>query len=276
MKKILITGGNGQLGHSFSSIYQEEYNILSLGRDKLDITNKDEILKVIETFEPSIVLNCAAMTDVDNAELDPKLANEINASSIKKILQLFDGLFIQISTDYVFDGEDGPFTEDSPTNPINSYGQSKLAGEKIIQENARDWLIIRTNVLFDIDSQASFLSWVVNSLKENKKINVVDDQINNPVFTDDLSDIIHLLISKKMRGIYHIGSDTLCSRYQFAQMIGDVWDLNTNNIHPIKTSALKKQIKTYIANRPMKSGLTSIFDLPSISLKKSLQKIRNS
>ena len=275
MQKILITGGDGQLGRSFSSNYQEKYNILSLGRDSLDITNEEQISKVIKEFQPSIILNCAAMTDVDNAERNPTLANKINSLSIKKVLELFNGLFIQISTDYVFDGKDGPFTENALTNPINSYGKSKLAGEKIIQENSNNWIIVRTNVLFDMNSQASFVSWVISSLKINKKINVVDDQINNPVFTDDLSNMIDMFINKDMRGIYHVGSDTLCSRYEFAQMIGRTWNLNIDNIYPIKTHSLKKKIKTYIADRPMKSGLISNFDLPTISLKKSLKKIRD-
>jgi len=275
MKNILITGGDGQLGNSFSSIYKEKYNILCLGKDLLDITKKNEVSHIIKKFHPDILLNCAAITNVDSAEKYPDIANDVNALSIKNILRLFDGLFIQISTDYVFDGKDGPFTEDAPTNPINHYGESKLYGEKIVKENAKDWLIIRTNVLFDLDSKASFLSWVINSLKINKQIHVVDDQINNPVFTDDLSHMIDILITKDMRGIYHIGSDTLCSRYEFAQMIGEVWNLNINNISPIKTNHLKKKIETYIANRPMNSGLISNFDLPNISLKNSLEKIRN-
>jgi len=275
MKKILITGANGQLGKSFSKIHEEEYDILSLSRDQLDITKKSEISKAIESFKPDIILNCAAMTDVDSAELNPKIAKKINADSIKKILELFDGLFIHISTDYVFDGKNGPFKEDAITNPINIYGKSKLYGEEIVKDYAKDWIIVRTNVLFDIGSKASFLSWVINSLKENKKINVVNDQINNPVFTDDLSSIIHLLISKNMRGIYHVGSDTLCSRYEFAKIIGDVWNLDINNIVPIKTSDLKKHTKSYIANRPINSGLSSKFDLPIISLRKSLEKIKN-
>ena len=158
MKNILITGGDGQLGNSFSSIYKEKYNILSLGKDLLDVTKKNEVSHIIKKFQPDILLNCAAITNVDAAEKYPDIANDVNALSIKNILQLFDGLFIQISTDYVFDGKDGPFTEDAPTNPINHYGKSKLYGEKIIKENAKDWLIIRTNVLFDLDSKASFFS----------------------------------------------------------------------------------------------------------------------
>jgi len=275
MKKILITGGNGQLGHSFSSIYQKEYNILSLGRDKLDITNKDEILKVIEAFEPDIILNCAAMTDVDGCEDNPIIAETINVLGIKNLLDVFKGFFIHISTDYVFDGKKGPYKESDIPNPINMYGKTKLFGEEIVKNNSNQWVILRTNVLFGLASKASFVSWVVNSLKENKEIFVVNDQINNPIWINDFAKIIDLVISNNLKGLFHVGSNTFCSRYEFANMIAEVFNLKKEKIHPISTKSLNQK-----AERPLKSGLISNKLLSkiqsgNIDLKKSLRELKN-
>lgn len=275
MKKILITGGDGQLGRSFSSNYQEKYNILSLGRDSLDITNEEQILKVIKEFQPNIILNCAAMTDVDGCEDNPIIAETINALAIKNLLDVFKGFFIHISTDYVFDGKKGPYKESDIPNPINMYGKTKLFGEEIVKNNSNQWVILRTNVLFGLASKASFVSWVVNSLKENKEIFVVNDQINNPVWINDFAKIIDLVISNNLKGLFHVGSDTLSSRYEFANMIAEVFNLKKGKIHPISTESLNQK-----AGRPLKSGLISnklLLKIQSdnIDLKKSLRELKN-
>lgn len=275
MKKILITGGDGQLGRSFSSNYQEKYNILSPGRDSLDITNEEQILKVIKEFQPNIILNCAAMTDVDGCEDNPIIAETINALAIKNLLDVFKGFFIHISTDYVFDGKKGPYKESDIPNPINMYGKTKLFGEEIVKNNSNQWVILRTNVLFGLASKASFVSWVVNSLKENKEIFVVNDQINNPVWINDFAKIIDLVISNNLKGLFHVGSDTLSSRYEFANMIAEVFNLKKGKIHPISTESLNQK-----AGRPLKSGLISnklLLKIQSdnIDLKKSLRELKN-
>lgn len=275
MKKILITGGDGQLGRSFSSNYQEKYNILSLGRDSLDITNEEQISKVIKEFQPNIILNCAAMTDVDGCEDNPIIAETINVLAIKNLLDVFKGFFIHISTDYVFDGKKGPYKESDIPNPINMYGKTKLFGEEIVKNNSNQWVILRTNVLFGLASKASFVSWVVNSLKENKEIFVVNDQINNPIWINDFAKIIDLVISNNLKGLFHVGSNTFCSRYEFANMIAEVFNLKKGKIHPISTKSLNQK-----AERPLKSGLISNKLLSkiqsgNIDLKKSLRELKN-
>ena len=185
-------------------------------------------------------------------------------------------MFIQISTDYVFNGKNGPYSESSKTNPLGIYGKSKLKGEEIVRDSFKNYLIVRTNVLFGGKSKANFLDWVVESLIINKEINVVDDQYNNPVSVNDLSKIIHNLISTKSRGIIHVGSDTLCSRFDFANMIANCWNLDNNYIKPISTEELSRKMKNYLAPRPLKSGLISLnTDLPTLSLKNSLKNIKN-
>ena len=230
MKKILITGGGGQLALSFYSMFKNKYQIFCLPRRKFDVTNINQIKSVLQKYNPDTILHCAAMTDVDGCEKDPTLAESVNSQSIKKIVDVFKGDFLYISTDYVFDGSCGPYEETDTPNPINIYGKTKLLGERILQKNSKNWTIIRTNVLFDLQSEASFLSWVINSLKEEKDIEVVDDQLNNPIWVNDFSYVIDLVIDKDIKGLFHIGSNKIYSRYEFAIMIAKVFELNYKKI----------------------------------------------
>ncbi|MDC0917544.1 dTDP-4-dehydrorhamnose reductase [Candidatus Marinimicrobia bacterium] len=271
MKKILITGGSGQLAQSFKFLFKHEYDLAVLDKKIFDITDPKIVEKTLQQEKPDIVINCAAMTDVDGCENDSERAYLINGLAIENFARSFDGLFIQISTDYVFDGKDGPYLESSETNPVSIYGKSKLLGEEIVKICFKNFLIIRTNVLFDINQNSSFLDWVIRSLSNNQKINVVNDQINNPVWTYDLSKTINFLINNNMNGIFHVGSDILCSRYKFAKIIAEVWDFDIVNIVPISTSDLFKQLDSYVADRPLKSGLITKFEkLPKISLMSAL------
>tara|TARA_A100000164_G_scaffold372469_1_gene401803 strand:- start:6053 stop:6889 length:837 start_codon:yes stop_codon:yes gene_type:complete len=277
MKKILITGSNSQLAVAIRKVFYQKYKLILKDRESMDVTNSNLVKECLINEKPDIIIYCSALTNVDLCEQEIELSNEINGYAINNFSKNFDGIFIYISTDYVFDGKDGPYNEDSSTNPINAYGESKLLGEKIVKENFSNHLIIRTNVVFDIGYSASFLDWVIKSLIVNKNIKVVNDQINNPIWTHDLANSIDYLINKKFNGLIHVGSDLLCSRYQFAQMIAKKWNLNKDFINPISTIELEKDLSSYIAKRPMKSGLISKYNfLPKISLDNSLKKLKNS
>ena len=201
MKKILVTGSEGQLGRCFSSFFKEKYTILNPSEVDFDITDQNKVKNFLKKYNPDIILNCAAMTDVDGCENNPEIAEKVNALSIKSMLEIFQGFFVHISTDYVFDGKEGPYKEEDNVNPISIYGKTKLLGEEIIIKNSKQWAILRTNVLFGIDSKSSFVNWVVNSLKFDKDINVVDDQINNPIWINDFATIINLVISNNINGL---------------------------------------------------------------------------
>jgi dTDP-4-dehydrorhamnose reductase len=133
MKKILITGGSGQLAQSFKLLFKHEYNLSVLDKKLFDITDPKIVEKTLVKERPDIVINCAAMTNVDGCENDSENAYLINGLAIENFVRFFDGLFIQLSTDYVFDGIDGPYLESSETNPISIYGKSKLLGEEIVK-----------------------------------------------------------------------------------------------------------------------------------------------
>lgn len=136
--------------------------------------------------------------------------------------------------------------------PINEYGRTKLKAESLIQSQSRNGLILRTNVLFDytVWTGASFVNWLVESLKNKKTITVVTDQFNNPIWTTDLADILIELIKRKVTGLYHTGGDEYISRYEFAQMIAQKFKLDTSLILPISTGELDQKAK-----RPLKGGL---------------------
>ena len=262
--RILITGAFGQLGHALQSILSKKsnYELICTGRKvkkgqegiPLDIRNQVALKELINTTAPDILINLAAMTNVDACELNPKLAGEINVAGLQHICDSFEGKIIHLSTDYVFDGTSGPYKESDPINPISIYGKTKLASEHILLEKDIKNLIIRGNVLYDYSphTSASFLNWVVSSLKGNQEIKVVEDQFNNPTWTRSMSDIIELSIENDLEGIIHWGDSEHISRFEFAKLIAKKFSLNESLIKPVLTSELNQP-----ARRPLQSGLST-------------------
>ena len=273
MIKILLTGANGQLGKTLSQFFKQnglnKIKLFSYNSSELDIRDTNFFFKCIKECSPDFILNCAAMTNVDLAERKPEISNEINAFSIQRIIEKIDNnkkLFknlpclIQISTDFVFDGVEGGYSRNSPTNPINNYGKSKELAESIIINSNLSWYILRVGGLYSNISLNNFYSWIVNSLGKNKKIDVVDDQISNPVSTFDLSHFIfNRIITKKnsieSKCIYHVGSEEEISRYDFALKIAKANNLNLSNIKRISTKELMTKNPNLIARRPYNSSL---------------------
>ena len=260
MKRILVTGASGQLGRAFIRKSRKKYNVLGTGRKysdlcpfkKGDITDRKFIKEIVDDYTPDVIVHFAAMTGVDKCEQNPYAAESVNIASVEWILNEFSGYFIFISTDYVFDGKDGPYSEKAKTNPINVYGKTKFEAESIIRSHSKKWLILRTNVLFDYTewTTASFVNWVVRSLRNRKSISVVLDQFNNPIWTDHLAHIINSLMEMDATGLYHSGSIEYISRYDFALMIAKKFELDHSLILPITTKALNQR-----ALRPLKGGL---------------------
>ena len=262
--RILITGAFGQLGHALQSVLSKKsnYELICTGRKikkgqegiPLDIRNQVALKEIINTTAPDILINLAAMTNVDACELNPKLAGEINVAGLQHICDSFKGKIIHLSTDYVFDGTSGPYKEDDPLNPISIYGKTKLASEHILLEKDIKNLVIRGNVLYDYSphTSASFLNWVVSSLKGNQEIKVVEDQFNNPTWTRSMSDIIELSIENDLEGIIHWGDSVHISRFEFAKLIAKKFSLNESLIKPVLTSELNQP-----ARRPLQSGLST-------------------
>ena len=283
MTTILITGASGQLGMSLKRIFNSKYEIISTTGNNnptgssmhLDVTNPMLFKEVMETTNPDLVINLAALTNVDLCEKNPELAYSINIGGMDNLVNAFKGPIIHVSTDYVFDGEDGPYKEEDTTNPLNVYGLSKLESEKLLLDHSENSLVIRSNVLYDYSSKskASFLNWVVDSLTQEKEINVVEDQWNNPTWTGSLAVVIDRAIDTQLTGLVHWGDGDLVSRFDFANKIADVFNLKKSLIKPILTSELNQTAK-----RPLKSGLKSdyaqnILNLEPPTIKECLETI---
>jgi len=259
--RLLITGSSGQLGTTLHDLLAKYYEIVNTTRHginsdtfNLDITNKIMLKEVLYATKPDLIINLAAMTNVDLCERDPSAAKRVNFLGVENICNLFDGKIIQISTDYVFDGKMGPYSEDDITNPISVYGKTKLLAEKVVLNHNDKNIVLRTNVLYsyNLKTNSCFVNWVVRSLKEKREINVVNDQYNNPTWTKSISKVIFLCIQKKISGLYHWGDGDILNRYQFSLKIAKIFNLDSSLIKSIKTSELSQ-----FAKRPLKSGLIS-------------------
>ena len=258
MKTILITGAYGQLGDACAKHLKNDFKLILSGISpansgvNLDITSKNSIEKVLLETNPDVILNLAALTDVDGCELDPEKAKNVNINGVKNLCRDFNGHFIQISTDYVFNGESGPYSEEDEANPKSVYGKTKLSADNWLLDNYPKLTIIRTNVLYSYTNRtkASFLKWVVESLDSKHKIKVVNDQWNNPTWTESLSAVIYKIIDNQLFDLYHYGDRDILNRFEFSILISKVFDLDSSLIMPITSDQLNQ-----IAPRPRKSGL---------------------
>lgn len=220
----------------------------------VDITDKDALKKVFENNKPDIVILNAALTHVDLCQENNELARSINIEGTRNVAlncKQFNAKMIFFSSDYVFDGKNGPYSEEDQTNPISYYGVTKLEGENLIKQLVADYLIIRTTVVFGFEKLAkNFCYRLINTLKEGQKINVPSDQIGNPTYAYNLAEIVVELIEKKQKGVFNVVGNDLMDRYEFALAVCQGFGLDRTLINPIITAELKQK-----ALRPLKAGL---------------------
>lgn len=269
-KRILVTGANGMLGQRVIHFYKNssDLEILSTsvedepvitGIDYLscDLSVRDKIKKVVLDFCPDFIINTAAFTNVDLNETEKEIAWKINVKGVEYLAEAaraIDAHVIQISSDYVFDGTGGPYSENDKPNPIGYYGRTKLASENALRISGAIYTVLRTNVLYGIaDSRPDFVRWVVKSVRDGNEINIVTDQVNNPTFIDDLVQAINKVTEFNKQGIYNIGGREFLTRYEFCEIIAEVFSLDKALIKPILTDQLSQKAK-----RPLKSGLLTL------------------
>jgi len=266
--KILITGANGMLGEECTNLLSGLYQVIACDLQErllfsspviykpLDITNPMMVKEVINRYQPDVVINCAAFTDVDGAEKNQQNAWNVNVKGVQYLVDFLTpikGAIIQISTDYVFDGTVGPYNEQQIPQPINFYGKTKLASEKILQDSALPWTILRTNVLFGntTTQQASFVRWVIEKLRRFETIRVVNDQYGNPTWSYALANAVARVIETGKHGLYHYAGVDYLNRFQFALKIAGIYELDPTLIRSITTRKLRQ-----LAPRPFRAGLS--------------------
>ena len=191
--KILVTGENGQLGSEINKISPKyNYNWVFTGHDNFDLSDLKNINVNLDKISPDVIVNCAAFTSVNNAEDNFELANILNHKSVKFIAKWcnFNNCkLLHISTDYVYNGNsDMPINEDSPTNPINSYGRTKLLGDKVCLKYNPKSIIIRTSWLYSSFGN-NFVKKMIYLMQQNKQLNVINDQIGSPTYAADLAQV---------------------------------------------------------------------------------------
>ncbi|XRO75829.1 dTDP-4-dehydrorhamnose reductase [Methanocaldococcus sp. 28A] len=269
MEKVAVIG-LGMIGYEIIKKYLEfdDYDVYIITRsDKgffndveryfVDITNENKIKETIKTINPDYVINTAAMTNVDLCETERDLAYKINALGAKYIGEICKeiGCFLcHISTDYVFDGEKGNYTEEDPINPINYYGYTKAEGERLLNELDYDAIsIVRISVPYCISPvKDNFFMWVLEKLKNNEVVNAVIDQWNTPTYVNELVEGIIKIYENYDNGLLHFGGGEKVSRYEFALKVAEIFEFDMSLIKPIRSSELG-----WKAKRPKDTSLNS-------------------
>ena len=249
-RKILITGGNGQLGSYLYDSFNSSYNIIntalreSSNLYKLDVTNSQQVKSVLSQENPDIIINCASYNNVDKAEQNKIDAREVIIDGLHNIIKFSNknSMIVHISSDYIFNGDKNIYFEFDKPNPINYYGRLKLESENILIGSNKKYAIVRPNVLFssNIDNKSNFLAWVVNNLNNNQEINIVDDQISNPVSVELLGEVVESIMLLNLEGIFNVGTADPISRYDFALKIANRFDCDSKLINKVKTKDLKQ------------------------------------
>ena len=254
MNNILVTGSTGQLGSDVvKELLKRGYSTLSPNRSEFNLCSEDNIRNYILNSNCESIVHCAAYTQVDKAEDEKDLCIKINATATKhiaKCAKILDIPMIYISTDYVFDGtKDGKYTENDETNPINIYGESKLAGEKYVQEILDKYYIVRTSWVFNINGK-NFIETMLRLSKANNQLSIVNDQIGSPTYTKDLSRLLVDMLETSKYGLYHATNEGYCSWYEFANTIFKLANIN------IDIKAINSNEYASRAKRPLNSKLS--------------------
>ncbi|MGZ0015679.1 dTDP-4-dehydrorhamnose reductase [Yeosuana sp. AK3] len=254
---ILITGANGQLGLTIQELYAENsaFNFMFTSKSELDITSKRDVKSFFEKHKFDYCINCAAYTNVEQAEKTPDLAYKVNAEAVKNLAEACkesNTTLIHISTDYVFDGEKKePYTTEDVPNPINEYGKSKLLGEAYIQDVLTDYFIIRTSWLYSKKYGKNFYKTILEKAQKEDKLSITDEQTGCPTNTESLAKyIIDLIVYKSVDyGLKHVSDNKVMTWYHFAKEI-----LSENKLNN-KTKLVKTSNYVTFAKRPKNSIL---------------------
>lgn len=268
--KILITGSNGLLGQNIvKQLLSQNVDFLATSKGEnrisklpaklyrqLDITNKKEVSSIFEGYQPTIVINTAAMTNVDACESEKEACWDMNVNAVQYLIDACktnDTHLIHLSTDFVFDGEGGPYKETDIPNPLSYYGQSKFEAEKLIQNSSlKNWAIARTIIVYGVVekmSRSNVVLWAKSALEKGEPINVVDDQFRSPTHGSDLAKGCLLIAEKKANGIFHLSGKEVMSILELVEKVADYYQLDKAIISSIKSTTLNQAAK-----RPPRTG----------------------
>ena len=263
--KILITGASGLYGSKLSQIIPKDCEVYSAyGKDKpiygtpvqFDVSNKNQVEHAFKKANPDVVVHAATLTDVDKCETQKALAWKTNVEGTRNTAEAAkacDAFLFYVSTDYVFNGEKGNYTETETPDPINYYGLTKQKAEELVKDVMEEYCIARTSVIYGATPAAgkiNFALWLLNNLRQKVTVKIVTDQWNSPTLNTNLAEMTWEIIQRKMTGIYHLSGATRISRYDFAKSVASAFNLDTDLILPSASSVF-----SWAAKRPKDSSL---------------------
>jgi len=270
-RTILITGSNGLLGQKLihQLIGSDAFELIATAKGEnrvsnagsfrfieLDITNREDVLKVIGAESPDVVINTAAMTNVDACESAKDECWDLNVKAVEYLVEacaLSESHFIQLSTDFVFDGLAGPYVETDKPNPVSFYGWSKYAAELCVEMSGlKNWSIVRTIIIYGLVedmSRSNIVLWAKQAMEKGDVINVVDDQFRSPTLAEDLAEGCILIADQKANGIFHLSGEETMSILDLVYKVGDFFNLDASIVKPIKSASLNQAAK-----RPPRTG----------------------
>ena len=270
MKTILVTGSNGLLGQKIISLIRKtkRANLIATSKGEnrypfndgytyaeMDITRPEEVKEVVEHYKPDVIINTAAITNVDTCHTDHDLCRKINVDAVRTLVEVSEekGIhLIHLSTDFVFDGASGPYDEEAKLNPVSYYGESKRDAELLIKASASKWSIIRTVLVYGITvnmSRSNIVLWVKSSLEKGTPIKVVNDQWRTPTLAEDLAEGCLLAAEKEAQGVFHISGKDMMTVYDIAEQVAEFWKLDKSLLSPVSSASLNQEAK-----RPIKTG----------------------
>jgi dTDP-4-dehydrorhamnose reductase len=264
--KLLITGASGLYGSKLAQMavdrHYEVYSVYSQHQAPygtpitLDITDKENVESTLRKTKPEVLVHAAALTDVDKCELNKELAWKVNVEGTRNIAhaaKACNAFLLYISTDYVFDGEKGCYTETDTPTPINYYGLTKLKAEECVRNADGEYCIARPSVNYGANPAAgktNFALWLLNKLKNNEPVRIVTDQWNSPTLNTNLAEMTLEIIERKLTGIYHLSGATRISRFDFAKQLAETFSLDQSLVTPIASAEFPQPAK-----RPRDSSL---------------------
>lgn len=267
-KKILVTGANGLLGQKLIYKLKGRNDVAliatSIGESRIadkegytyesfDITDAVQTENMLKKYQPDTIINTAAMTNVDACEADKEGCWKLNVSAVENIIKACKKYqkdkhpqLIHLSTDFVFNGEHGPYKEEDAPDPLSYYAHSKLESEKIVQASDLNWAIIRTMLVYGIVdkmSRTNIVLWAKDALSKGQKVNVVDDQFRNPTLAEDLAEACISAAFKEATGMYHISGKDFMSILDLVYTVADFFKLDKSLVNPIKSNTLNQAAK---------------------------------
>lgn len=269
--KVLITGSNGLLGQKLIRLLNSETTceLVATSRNSnklpeelssvqysfLDITQKEPLQALVKESKPDVIVHTAALTDVDKCEINKEQAWEINVEGTRNVIEaarLNDSYLLHLSTDFLFNGKTGSYTENSQPNPINFYGHTKLAAEKLLQQSNIRFGIARTVLVYGYVhnlNRSNIILWVKKNLEKGVEIPVVEDQFRTPTLAEDLAMGCYLMIKGQHEGVFNISGEELLTPYEMALQTADFFKLDKKYIRKVNASIFKQ-----VARRPLKTG----------------------